>query len=152
MLIYLLRHGAVEATAESDEVRKLTLLGKQQIDSVVQQFTCHTPRLDKSLMSPYLRTRQTAAALDMLAPIASWEICYELTPDSDIYSLLAIIEQSGVSSLILVSHNPLLSNLVSLLVDGATEYKCHLDTGTLVCVRMEAIGPGCGEIVYTLRP
>ena len=104
------------------------------------------------LTSPYLRAQQTAATVQSLFPDLEQENCKQLLPDTDVRGLLDYIEKSNVQNLLLIGHNPLLSNLLSILVDGTLGSKQQLGTSTLVCVTMDFIAPGSGEISYTLQP
>ena len=152
MLIFLLRHGRAEAKAASDQTRALTQDGILRNESVIEQFKLRSPTVDRMLTSPYLRAKQTASAVNSLFPGLEGEDCDELTPDTDVKVLLDFVEKSSDQSLLLIGHNPLLSNLLSILVDGALESNQQLGTSTLVCVTMDVIAPGCGEISYTLQP
>lgn len=152
MLIFLLRHGKAEANAESDQARALTQDGIHRNESVIQQFKLLSPIVDRMLTSPYLRAQQTAAAVSSLFRNLSGEDCNALVPDTDVEVLLDFIEKSEVQNLLLIGHNPLLSNLLSLLVDGTVDTNRQLGTSTLVCVAIDLIAPGCGDISYTLQP
>ncbi len=152
MLIFLLRHGRAEANAESDKARKLTQDGMLRNESVIQQFKLRSPTVDRMLTSPYLRAQQTAAAVNALFPNLEGEECSALVPDIDVQELLDFVEKTKVQNLLLIGHNPLLSNLLSILVDGTSETNRELGTSTLVCVKMDFIAPGCGDISYSLQP
>lgn len=152
MLVYLLRHAIAESRAASDQLRELTGQGVQQNEAVIRQFERHSPQLDRTLVSPYRRAQQTAAGLVSTLPGIKCEVCNELTPDSDVYDLVKIIEKAAVKQLMLVGHNPILSNLLSLLIDGTLGSNHHLGNSTLVCVEMNIAAAGCGEIQYTLQP
>jgi phosphohistidine phosphatase len=75
-----------------------------------------------------------------------------ITPDGDVYGVMDAIESYDLQQVLLVSHNPFLSNLLSLLVDGTMESHRPVGNATLHCVSMDVVAPGCGEILYTLEP
>jgi phosphohistidine phosphatase len=57
-----------------------------------------------------------------------------------------------VQHLLIVSHNPFLSNLLSLMVDGTMESHRYVANATLHCLSMDIVAPGCAKIAYTLEP
>lgn len=152
MLVYLLRHGKAQATAESDAARELTREGLVETRSVVEKFETYTPTLDVALISPYQRARQTAALVRPLFPSMRFDVDKSITPSGDVYGVLDTIEQLDVQHVMLVSHNPFLSNLLSVMVDGTMESSRNIGNSTLICVSMDVVAPGCGEILYTLEP
>lgn len=152
MLIYLLRHGEAEANAASDAARELTPEGVVKTRAMLQKFVARKPRIDKALMSPLQRARQTAALVSHAVPGVRFDVERGLEPDNDAHTLLAIIERLDAKELLLVGHNPLLSTLLSLLIDGNLRATRPVGTSQLYCVEMDFFAPGCGEIVYTLVP
>ncbi len=152
MLIYLIRHGIAEAKAESDAARELTREGIAQTRSMVEKFRMYCPTLDLAIISPYQRARQTASCLRTLFPTTKFDVNPSITPDGDVYATLDAIENFDVQHLLIVSHNPLLSNLLSVMVDGTLGSNRNIGNSTLICVSMDFVAPGCGEILYTLEP
>ncbi len=152
MLVYLLRHAIAENDAASDAVRDLTAQGLAQASSVTEKFRQYSPQMDCVLCSPYSRAQQTAFAVMTLFPEIPLTTDERLTPGSDIYTMMDAIESLDLQHLLLVGHNPFLSNLLSVLVDGTMETRRHVDNATLYCLSMDVVAPGCAEIVYTLEP
>ena len=64
--------------------------------------------------------------------------------------LLPVGKEKQDHHLILIAHNPLLSRLFSLLVDGTTEGARQVETSNALCIMMDIIAPGCGELKYVL--
>ena len=152
MLLYLVRHGMAEARAATDAERELTAEGIAGNQAVVNEFTRRSPALERGLVSPYVRARQTAAQFEQAFPGLEFEVTDAITPDRDPQQVMALIERYGEQDLIVVAHPPLLSDLLSLLVDGAIAGGHAMGTSNLVCVAMDVVAPGCGEINYALRP
>tara|TARA_B110000858_G_scaffold198463_1_gene265316 strand:+ start:15150 stop:15608 length:459 start_codon:yes stop_codon:yes gene_type:complete len=152
MLVYLLRHAIAEDSAATDAVRDLTAEGLAQASSITEKFRQHSPVMDKVLCSPYARAKQTATAVMTLFPDLSLTTDDSIKPGGDVYSVLDTIEAYDVQNLLLVSHNPFLSSLLSVMVDGTMESHRYIANATLYCVSMDIVAPGCGEIVYTLEP
>lgn len=152
MLVYLLRHAVAENSAATDSARDLTAHGLAQASSITEKFRQYSPAMDRVLCSPYSRARQTADAVMTLFPDIALTTDDSITPDGDVYAVLDAIEGYQVQHLLIVSHNPFLSNLLSVMVDGTMESHRYVDNATLHCISMDIAAPGCGEIVYTLQP
>ena len=152
MLLYLLRHAIAEGSAESDSARELTPKGKDQARSVAKKFNQRSPQVDKVICSSYTRAQQTAALIMPLFPGLDLSLDAGIASDGDVYGLMDAIESYDLQQVLLVSHNPFLSNLLSLLVDGTTETRRAVDNATLHCISMDVVAPGCAEILYILEP
>jgi phosphohistidine phosphatase len=103
------------------------------------------------LRSPYNSAQQTASAVMTLFPCLALTLDENIKPGGDVYSVLDAIEGLDVRHLLNVSHNPFLSNLLSVMVDGTMESHRYVDNATLHCVSMDVVASGCGEIAYTLQ-
>ena len=152
MLVYLLRHAIAEDRAATDSARDLTAEGLAQARSITEKFRQYSPMMDRVLCSPYNRAQQTASAVMTLFPDIALTSDETITPGGNVYEVLDAIEACNVQHILLVSHNPLLSNLLSVMVDGTMESHRYVGNATLYCVSMDVVAPGCGEIVYTLEP
>lgn len=152
MLLYLMRHGEAEQAGASDAARELNRQGMLANRAVVQKFGQQSPMIERALMSPYQRARQTATSMRAILPTLRFEVSQDLIPDASPYDLLDKIEQMNVMQLLLVSHNPLISNFLALLVDGTLETDRAMGTSHLACVSLDLVAPGCGELKYTLTP
>ena len=152
MLIYLLRHGLAVERGVSDAARELSREGVVQTRSVAEKFKMYGPQIDRAMMSPLQRARQTAAMLRIALPTVRFEVDPNLEPNSDVYAVFGSIEAMNVQNLILVSHNPLLSNLLSLMLDATLESHRPFAPSHLYCIEMDVIAPGCGTLKYVLEP
>lgn len=152
MLVYLMRHGEAEPKAAKDEARQLTRAGVLASRDVATRFLSRAPIVDKAFVSPLERARQTAAAFRVGLPNLRFESQEMLKPDADVHALLDMLGQSGGTHILLVGHNPCLSKLMCLMLDGITETGRHMGTSDLVCISMEDAIPGFGEILYEIKP
>ena len=152
MLVYLLRHAIAEDSAATDSVRDLTAEGLTQARSIAEKFKQYAPAMDRVQCSPYNRAQQTASAVMTLFPDLTLTLDERIKPGGDVYAVMDAIEGYDVQHLLIVSHNPFLSNLLSVMVDGTMESHRFVDNATLHCVSMDIVAPGCGEIAYTLEP
>lgn len=152
MLVYLLRHGIAENRAASDAVRELTREGLLQTQAVVEKFKQHAPQLDMAIVSPYVRARQTASCVQSAFPDLQFDVDSRIKPSGDVIAVMDAIEGFGVQQLLLVGHNPLLSNLLTHLVDRLPQVNSYMRNSMLVCVSMDIVASGCGELVFTIEP
>ena len=153
MNIYLLRHGEAEARAHNDPARQLTARGKLEIEQVAQQFAARDIRLDRCLASPYLRASQTASLfLRFTAPDLPVETADILTPEVRASAVMDFLDGMREQHVLLVSHNPLLSELCALLTDGDISHMHILRTSELVCVAFEVMGLGMATTPFRLLP
>ncbi|MEX0963413.1 MAG: phosphohistidine phosphatase SixA [Pseudohongiellaceae bacterium] len=152
MLVYLLRHAIAEERAASDSLRELTPEGMAQAISVTEKFRQYSPVMDRVLCSPYVRAQQTASCLMQLFPGLDSVPDESIKPGGDVFDVIDVIGRQDVQHLMLVSHNPLLSNLLSVLVDGTLESHRYVGNAVLYCLSMDVVAPGCGEIVFTVEP
>ena len=152
MLIYLMRHGEAEPTGQSDQTRELTRKGVMDTRAVMEKLKLRSPQIERAMMSPYQRARQSITPLRAVSPTLRYEVNQNLVPDANVYDLLDSFETMNVMQLFLVSHNPLLSDLLSLMVDGTLESNRQMGCSEIACVSLDIIAPGCGELLYTITP
>lgn len=153
MNLYLLRHGEAESRAHNDPGRQLTARGQREIEQVARQFAVRQLPLERCYVSPYVRAMQTAGHFIKHSGIAvPSEVCESLIPEiraSAVMQFLAGIREQHV---LLVSHNPLLSELNALLTDGNISHMHILGTGELISITVDVIGLGMGRTAFRLLP
>jgi phosphohistidine phosphatase len=123
MQIYVMRHGQAEMRAASDGQRELTDVGIRQSEQMADYFARKSVSFDAALISPYIRAQQTFAAVSSFFPqIKNQQTLRFLTPSgsarktvNEIFALQA----SGVKSLLIVSHLPLVGYIVGELAPSA---------------------------------
>lgn len=153
MMLYLLRHGEAEAQAATDANRKLTGKGTQEVVSVARQFMDNQLPLQKCICSPYTRAQQTARLfLDQVAPSLALEESALLTPEIRANAVMQLLASEQAEHVLLVSHNPLMSELNALLIDGDISQMHILGTSELVVINVEHMGLGMGRKVLRLLP
>ncbi|MCK9817165.1 phosphohistidine phosphatase SixA [Pseudomonas sp. MAFF 302046] len=128
MKLWVLRHGEAESQARSDAERNLTEHGRKEVLESAAQLIGQP--IGAILASPYVRAQQTAQlvreALGFAGEIrtVSW-----LTPESN---PLATLEQlNSADNLLLVSHQPLVGSLISLLQYGHLRSPQPMGTASL---------------------
>jgi phosphohistidine phosphatase len=156
MLLYLLRHGKAEPghPGEPDSSRRLTEEGKQQSRRVLARAAAAGVKPQTVLVSPYIRARETAEiALGVLGLPHAALASNTLLPDSHPETLWDEIRlHQHDPQLMLVGHNPLLSEFLALLL-SAGAYAIDLKTAGLACVDVGAAGTQPrGRLVWMLTP
>lgn len=153
MNLYLLRHGEAEANASTSAGRQLTEAGHGEVASVARQFASRNLTIDRCFVSPALRAQQTADTfLSLLFHAPEPETLEALSANQRAAQLMVILDNVKEDNILLVSHNPLLSELLALLTEGNIDHMHILDTGNLACVTLDIVGLGMGTNPFILVP
>ena len=153
MNLFLLRHGEAEPSASTPAGRQLTESGKQEVSSVARQFASHRFTIDACYVSPALRAQQTAETfLSQLFDCPAPSTIEELSANQRAAQLMKFLEQVDAENILLVSHNPILSELLALLTKGNVEDMVILGTGELACITLDIMGLGMGTCNTILHP
>jgi phosphohistidine phosphatase len=114
MDLLLWRH-AEAVDGSPDEARPLTERGRGQAKAVARWLERNQPKRLRLLVSPTVRTRQTAAAFR-----DEFEIVPALGPDRGVADMLAACGWPDASAAaVIVGHQPGLGRLAALLLCGA---------------------------------
>lgn len=156
MTLYLLRHGIAENQSSSglDRDRALTPEGVERLGQVlrVAAKAGMTPAL--VLSSPYVRARQTAEQAHKLLRCKQPVVFSEaLTPNiSPVKAWDEIRALEAEEPLLVVSHDPLISSLLSYLL-GVSEFIHSFKKAGLAKLEITRTGPrpAC-EIQWILTP
>jgi len=158
MDLYLLRHGKAEKTVPvggTDEGRPLTGRGKSEIRSIAEWIRSHGCIFDYIATSPLRRAYETAAIVAEVYPDSRGPVVWEeLSPGMDFDRLLnRIREQGSLPSLLLVGHEPSLSNLISVIISGSVDARIVVKKGGLAKIVnfIPDLEP-CGDLVWLLSP
>ncbi|MBH3008896.1 phosphohistidine phosphatase SixA [Serratia ureilytica] len=122
MQVLIMRHGEAALEAASDAVRPLTLCGRDESRQMAAWLNTKSVDIERVLVSPYLRAEQTLATVrEALTLPEGEEVLSELTPGGNaeqVGSYLQALAMQGVSSVLIVSHLPLVGYLVAELCPG----------------------------------
>ena len=151
MKLYVLRHGEAEPHAPSDAARRLTPRGAAEVRTVTLACAQRLAGLQRVVTSPYQRARQTAAELMRTLNFAG-ELLVEtaLTPAGDARQVATLIDALGGEALLLVSHQPLVGELLCYLTDR--EDLASMDTSCLAALDITACGRGGARLLWLERP
>ncbi|SRR6266404_2573686 len=160
MNLFILRHGlAVEHGApgcSDDASRPLTAEGKSKLREIAHAMEKLDLGLDLILSSPFKRARQTAEiTAEELDLVKKLELSDALTPHGTAKDLIRIINQlkPPPENILLVGHEPYLSNLISLLVSGGRDFSVVLKKGGLAKLSLENLRHGrCASLEWLLTP
>ena len=154
MQLYLLRHGEAEPSASGDSLRRLTGKGRRDVKSVARQFRQLGLQLDYCLCSPYVRAQETAQEfLQLVAPQQGITETPELTPDHRASAVMDVLASlPAKAQVLLVGHNPLMSELQALLVEGSISGMHIMTTSELNVISIDIIGLGMGTRTRRLLP
>ena len=145
MQIVIFRHGDAEPSAIRDEYRNLTPRGRDEVELAVQRFKGFTPRLVAA--SPYVRAQQTAEIVLQTFSDASTQTWADLTPSGSCDSVAQQLEETGFDSVVLVSHQPLVSRLVRYF----TSDNVSMGTASAVLIETEICKPAWGKVIWVTR-
>ncbi len=154
MKIFIMRHGEAEHYAASDAERALTARGRSASAAVsracVEQGFC---QFDKVLVSPYLRAQQTWDVIAKQFSANQIETCDDITPygeSAPVFEYVcALIEHENLSSIVLVSHLPLVGYLTAEFVPEMVPPM--FPTSGLVCIEFDP-KTRRGEMLWNIQP
>lgn len=153
--LYLLRHGIAQphgtpGVAEDD--RRLTPKGRKRMREVAEALLRLDLKLDRLVASPLPRARETAEIVaEVLAIEPLLEISEALSADRDAASIQAWLPSRDEDRLMLVGHNPSLSDLIGvLLIGGRKHLPCELRKGGLAA--LSANGRPTMELDWVATP
>tara|TARA_R110001592_G_scaffold319321_1_gene596869 strand:- start:22307 stop:22771 length:465 start_codon:yes stop_codon:yes gene_type:complete len=152
MKVYIMRHAQASFNAPSDRERPISESGIKQTKDLL--VTNHDQISDINLIwsSDLLRAKQTAGLVSDSLKIEAVEKPF-LTPDGDIRQVLAELEKLGsVDCLLIVSHQPLVGELVSSLVHGHIHQAHPYDTSEMLALECDVIGLGMATITKQYLP
>ncbi len=161
MDLYLLRHGlAVEPDAPGfarDAERPLTRKGERKLRAVAGAMREMGLSFDYIFSSPYLRARQTAEKVaEILRQSKKLRITDALVPGANQRELVDELHSlhPAAESVLLVGHEPYLSQLISLLVSGDSDSAVALKKGGLCKLSVaDRLRVGrCAELQWLLTP
>jgi len=159
MKLYLLRHAeAIERDdprCKSDAARPLTPKGIKRAKQLAHTLRQMHVNIDLILASPLVRARDTAEIIARGLRLSSqMEISAHLAPEGDVASLLTEINQHRPvpGSVMVVGHEPYLSELIALLCGGGelglTLKKCGLARLEVETLRMTR----CAVLEWLIGP
>lgn len=149
MQLYLLRHADAETVAPTDDQRFLSEKGMMQAARIARFCDAHEIRPSVILSSPLRRAHQTAqeVAGHLKATVITvrWLACGARPAGT----LERLDEYKTSPSVMLVGHEPDLSELVSFLIN-AQHGSVHIRKGSLTLIDLRELKAGCGRLEFSI--
>jgi phosphohistidine phosphatase len=155
--LFLLRHGIAVDPGSSgmpDDVRPLTEKGIKRMREIACGLRALDLDLESIVTSPLVRARETAEiVVEALGRSVRLETSSVLATGSDPATIERWLESRAEQRLMLVGHNPTLSDLVSLLVVGARKSPiCELKKGGIAALSHTQRSSGLYELSWLAPP
>jgi phosphohistidine phosphatase len=159
MDLYVLRHGEAGKRLPAggkDSERALTVTGVEEVEQVALGLYRLGLKFDFVATSPLKRSFQTAQIMAKILRIkkAKIEEWGQLKPEGsrlDLYRKLSQFKQE--SSILVVGHEPYLSNLISEIVFGNATKGIDLKKAGMAKIRLTTVQPKAkGELKWLLTP
>lgn len=162
MKIWIMRHGEAGFNALTDSQRKLTEAGKkmayQQGIYLGKQLNNEQNYLDKIIVSPYLRTQETWGEVEkgiqavgfnqsFANVIETWDGITPGGSPEQVSDYLTFLESEGAKHVLLISHLPLVFDLVQHL----TQYQQSVHFYPAVLAEIEWNGM-IGKLLTVEKP
>jgi phosphohistidine phosphatase len=152
MIMYILRHGDAVEQGYEDAERPLSSLGREQSLTVAKALKTLNVNVDAVLSSTLERAKQTGKIIEKELDVKKFSMTQYLIPGSDHLELVKQLNELGLNHVLLVGHEPHLSALLSLLVNGKTYSHIEIKKGSLALVETPApIEKGKGVLRWLLN-
>ena len=144
MQIYVFRHGIAEDAeiGQSDSERRLTPKGITKLRKILVRAREAGVSPDEILTSPYVRAVETAevakAVIEFPERLIETEALTPMNSPQDVWD--EVRNHRDAEALMLVGHNPLLSDLVCFLT-GTPAYGVELKKGAIAYIEVPVVGP-----------
>jgi phosphohistidine phosphatase len=147
--LWILRHGEAEAHARTDAERNLTERGRAEVLRSAAHLIGQP--LNAIIASPYVRAQQTARLVrEALGFVPDIRTVPWLTPEGSPEQVLAHLEAED--NVLLVSHQPLVGNLISFLQHGHSRQPQPMYTASLAQLEGEFALAGLMSLVSLKNP
>lgn len=155
MDLFVLRHAIAEdaAPGQADSERRLTDPGREKLRRVLKRARMAGLGPDLIVSSPYVRARQTAdIAIEELEYSSDLLTTTNLVPHGNLFELWNEIRAVAGQQVLLVGHNPQLSELVSWMI-GAPGHGVEMKKSGLAYLDVRGTGPTPqASLVWLLTP
>jgi phosphohistidine phosphatase len=155
LLLVLVRHGEAESKSarKSDDERGLTIAGSERLNhnlTLAKEIAGKNP--DLIISSPILRARQSAVIAQHIFGNPKIEIDVSLMSESTPYEVFqSLSKHDKAGCLMLVSHQPLMSRLLSSILNWSDQY-FSFKAGTIALVDVKEIKLNPNGVLLALLP
>jgi phosphohistidine phosphatase len=160
MNLYFMRHGIAVDRADADvnskdQERTLTPKGVKRMRKAAKGLVTLSLSFDQILTSPLERARQTAKIVAQALQLEDrLQEIQQLSPEQSVQDLIsALAAYSGAKRILLIGHEPLLSDTISFLLAGKTGADIRLKKGGLCCLEVDGLPPKDSAVLeWALTP
>jgi phosphohistidine phosphatase len=152
MHIYFLRHGDASSNSQySDSDRPLTDLGVRQAKHVGTLLQRMNAPIDVAISSPLKRAQETASIVLSTHENNLTTFSNLLINGSDPQQLFHHLDKLRTSSVLLIGHEPYLSEVISLLIGGRKNGEIEMRKCSLALVNVSnPIHSGAGVLKFLI--
>lgn len=152
MKLYIMRHAQASFNAPSDRERLITQLGGDQTKELILEHAQKLSDINMVWSSDLKRAKQTAGIVAEILGLDSAEKKF-LSPDGDVRRVLSELQGlNATDCLLVVSHQPLVGELVGYLLDGNMQHAHPYATSELIALELDMIEPGMASMVGQYLP
>ena len=153
MELYILRHGAAEEASESrqDKDRQLTAEGIEKTRASGRALSKLGIRFDLILTSPFTRTRQTAEIIGEESGATVRE-SDALSSGAGVTGIIKMLRGQAEPVLLLVGHEPEMSQLISFLISGSPLLPITMRKGSLCRLTCSRPEPARARLEWLVPP
>tara|TARA_R110001599_G_C11993095_1_gene636241 strand:+ start:199 stop:660 length:462 start_codon:yes stop_codon:yes gene_type:complete len=152
MKLYIMRHAQASFNAPSDSERSITLLGADQTKELILEHAGKLADINLVWSSDLKRAKQTAAIVTEMLGLEPSEKTF-LSPDGDLRKVLSELQNlRATDCLLLVSHQPLVGELVGSLLDGNIRRAHPYSTSEVIALKLDMFEPGMATLVGQYLP
>lgn len=158
MNFYLVRHGKACDRSRHwrpDSTRPLTRDGEKKMYEAVAGLQALEVELDLILTSPYIRAFRTAEILGEVFGAKKLFETRNLVPEAEPEAIVDEIKESfsSMNEIALVSHEPFLSRLISVLLTGKDLMSINMRKGGCCKLSVKELAIGaCASIEWLMTP
>ncbi len=152
MRVWVIRHAdAVHAAGLDDADRPLSEMGREEA-MLLARHLAHRSAATLILSSPVLRARQTAELIHTAMPASAHRLADALSTSGSVGDAIAEIRSIQAAECVVVSHEPLTSQMVSLLA-GNGQPAVHFTPATAVLMNVhEKLQVGRAQVLEVVSP
>jgi phosphohistidine phosphatase len=152
MKLYVMRHAQASFNASTDRERQITQLGVDQTNQLIQEHASVLSEINLVWSSDLKRAKQTASIVTELLGLDSFEKTF-LSPDGDVQKVLAELQRlHATDCLLIVSHQPLVGELVGYLLNGNMRYAHPYTTSEMIALDLDLYEPGMATLSKQYLP
>jgi phosphohistidine phosphatase len=152
MKIYVMRHAQASFSAPSDRERPITELGIIQTKALLSANSDQFSDVNLIWSSDLLRAKQTASLVSDALKLEANEQLF-LSPDSDVKQVVDALQGLDPNTcLLIVSHQPLVGELVSFLIKGNVHHAHPYTTSEILELELDFVDAGMASLVKQYLP